>query len=196
MFMAEPAGGLDFEEQATFLKLFEAVERCGAAGRFGHVDPEEAAIQLWSMEHGLLTLHLAGFLGDAQAFLSFHTVGGHLIVAFGDELVAMASSLVSARRRATPTAIGLAEAAGTAALTGCVRQPVEPNRLSRSVSQRVDATFESTCSCGQDPWIAHGVGQQGTALIRHKHVEGETSRFLTLFERTVLQLGPVDDDTA
>jgi hypothetical protein len=64
------------------------------------------------MEHGLLTLHLAGFLSDAQAFPSLHAVGGHLIGAYGDDLVAVAGSLVSARRRATPTAIGLAEAAG------------------------------------------------------------------------------------
>jgi AcrR family transcriptional regulator len=104
MFMEHPAAvshvGVGIE---TFVVLVSGVERCIRAGRFTPADPAELATQVWSMEHGIVALHLAGFLSADQALATFTATGGHLMRAFGDDPAALGRSFATARRRARLT---------------------------------------------------------------------------------------------
>ena len=102
MFMEYPVAvshvGVGIE---TFVVLVLAVDRCIRAGRFIPADPAELATQVWSMEHGIVALHLGGFLSSEQALATFTATGGHLMRAFGDDPAALGRSLATARRRAS-----------------------------------------------------------------------------------------------
>jgi AcrR family transcriptional regulator len=101
MFMERPIArahdGIGIE---TFVQLVSGVDRCIRAGRFDPADPVELATQVWSMEHGIVALHLAGFLSAEQALATFSTTGGHLMKAFGDDAAALGRSFATAQRRA------------------------------------------------------------------------------------------------
>jgi AcrR family transcriptional regulator len=100
MFMEHPVAvshvGVGIE---TFIQLVSGVDRCIRAGRFDPADPVELATQVWAVEHGIVALHLAGFLSAEQAFATFTATGGHLLKAFGDDAAALGRSLATARRR-------------------------------------------------------------------------------------------------
>lgn len=86
MFMEEcvpdPDGpvGLD-----TFARLVAAVKRCIDAGRFRPADPVDLATQLWVMEHGIVALVLAGYMGQAEARTCLQRMGSNLLRSFGNE---------------------------------------------------------------------------------------------------------------
>lgn len=92
----EDAGtGLD-----TFMYLVEGVGRCQGAGRLPRVegtDPAELAVELWALDHGLVSLHLAGMLPEEQALAGLRSAGRSLFLAWGDD---PAPLLRSAKRSA------------------------------------------------------------------------------------------------
>lgn len=100
-------GPVDAEDQGTgldtFMYLVKAVERCRDAGRLPLVaadaDPAGLAVELWALEHGLVSLQLAHMLplGEAVEHLDAGTRG--LLLAWGDRPVALARSVAAGRRR-------------------------------------------------------------------------------------------------
>ncbi|HEY3810042.1 MAG TPA: TetR/AcrR family transcriptional regulator [Acidimicrobiales bacterium] len=99
-------GPLDEEDLGTgldtFLHLVDGVARCLAAGRLPAAspsDPAELAVELWSLEHGLVTLQLAHLLPPAQALDRLASGARSLLLAWGDDPRAHARSIKSARRR-------------------------------------------------------------------------------------------------
>ena len=92
-----PRAGIGIE---TFVHLVLGVERCIQAGRFAPADAVELAVQVWSTEHGIVTLYLGGFLSEEQAFATFAATGGHLLLGFGDDRAALLQSFTTALGRA------------------------------------------------------------------------------------------------
>jgi AcrR family transcriptional regulator len=94
---ADSGTGLD-----TFLRLVTEVTRCQAAGRFPNAasaDPADLAVELWALNHGLVTLQMAGFLEPAETLSRLETAGRSLFSAWGDDPKATARSGASMRRR-------------------------------------------------------------------------------------------------
>lgn len=70
----------------TFLVLVRTVERAVEAGRFDPGDPGEAALELWSAVHGLVTIELgAGLQSTRQADRALAALTRHLAVGLGDD---------------------------------------------------------------------------------------------------------------
>lgn len=122
-------GPLDEEDLGTgldtFLHLVHAVARCVAAGRLPRADPAdpaELAVELWALEHGLVTLQLAHLLPPAQALERLATTVRSLLLAWGDDPEAYARSMAAAlaRRPQSTRAETLAAAAGRGAGGGGV----------------------------------------------------------------------------
>ena len=93
----DDATGLD-----TFGQLVEAVARCVDAGRFPRartVGADELAVELWAMNHGLVSLQLAGLLPPAQALRHLEQSARSLFLAWGDDGRATARSFARARKR-------------------------------------------------------------------------------------------------
>ena len=106
MFMERPVDETDTDVGIeTFQHLVHAVERCIAAGRFRAGDPVELATQIWALSHGLISLHLAALLSEAQVLESFSAGGLNQFKAFGDDAAASGRSMTTALRR-----LGLREA--------------------------------------------------------------------------------------
>jgi len=95
--------GLDLEDAAigldTFEALVNAVRRCVEAGRFDHGEPLAMATQLWSLTHGIVTLHLAGFLSFEQARDALAQAALNLFIGYGDDRGAVQRSVERAARR-------------------------------------------------------------------------------------------------
>ena len=106
-------GPIDVEDQATgldtFLYLVKGISRCLDVGRFAAVassvaagaDPAGFAVELWALEHGLVTLQLAHLLPPEEAVQHLDAGGGALLMAWGDEPAALRRSRVRAGRRMT-----------------------------------------------------------------------------------------------
>lgn len=65
------AGGSGCTPDPTFQFLVDRVRDCVVSGVFVDVDPEDAAVGIWSHVHGLVSLRLSGHLvpaGDEDAF--------------------------------------------------------------------------------------------------------------------------------
>jgi hypothetical protein len=83
----------------TFGQLSAGVERCIRAGRLDEADPVELAMQLWAMEHGIVTLFLAGLLTNEQTLATFTSAALNLLTSFGDDRRATGRSMATALRR-------------------------------------------------------------------------------------------------
>ena len=101
MFM-EP--GIDEDDGAigidTFETLVDAVRRCIDAGRFHAADAAAVATQLWALTHGIVTLHLAGFLPVPRAAQALLDATRNLFVGYGDHRRRVTRSLGRAASRA------------------------------------------------------------------------------------------------
>lgn len=83
----------------TFQSLVDGVERCIQAGRFRQAQPVDLAMQLWSLSHGTVALHLAGLLSADQALRTSAATSLNLFVAFGDDPELAAKSMKATNRR-------------------------------------------------------------------------------------------------
>ena len=98
MFMDHPVGLDDDEVSAgTFLSLVAGVRRCVDAGRFAPADPVDLATQLWALTHGIVTLHLAGFLTLDEAIECLTNAALHMFAGFGTDRRAARRSVSRAR---------------------------------------------------------------------------------------------------
>src|SRR5437763_7619136 len=81
--------GLDLEDAVIGIETFEAlvaaVRRCLEAGRFDDGEPVEMATHLWALTHGIVTLHLAGFLSVDQARDALAHAALNLFIGYGDD---------------------------------------------------------------------------------------------------------------
>ena len=98
MFM-EPFDVDDDIGEATFETLVAGLERSIQAGRFDKADPYSLATQLWSMSHGIVTLHLAGLFTLEEAIDCLGDMGRNLFVGFGDDPLSTERSIRAARER-------------------------------------------------------------------------------------------------
>lgn len=108
MFM-EPFDVDDDVGEATFETLVGGLERAIQAGRFTKDDPYALATQLWSMSHGIVTLHLAGLFTLEEAIDCLADMGRNLFVGFGDAPLGAERSIRSARERLTREGIRASE---------------------------------------------------------------------------------------
>jgi AcrR family transcriptional regulator len=86
----------------TFMYLVNGVARCVEAGRLPDADPAdpaELAVELWALNHGLVSLQLAHMLAEGQALKRLETSARSLFLAWGDDPKAHARSMASVRRR-------------------------------------------------------------------------------------------------
>jgi AcrR family transcriptional regulator len=109
-------GPVDAEDQGTgldtFVYLVKGVSRCLDAGRLpvaassvaAGSDPAGYAVEIWALEHGLVTLQLAHLLPPDEAVQHLDAGGRALLLAWGDEPAALARSRHRASRRITSTA--------------------------------------------------------------------------------------------
>jgi AcrR family transcriptional regulator len=91
------ATGLD-----TFMYLVTGIARCIDAGRLPRAepnDPGELAVELWALNHGLVSLHLAQLLPEDQALQRLETAARSLFLAWGDDPKAYGRSISNVRRR-------------------------------------------------------------------------------------------------
>ncbi|MCU1460085.1 MAG: hypothetical protein JWO37_160 [Acidimicrobiales bacterium] len=98
MFMEQP---IDLEDAAsgieTFQTLVTSIQRCIDAGRLSPADAVELATQIWAVTHGLVALHLTGFLELDQASESLAGASLNLLVGYGDDRRAAHRSIGRAR---------------------------------------------------------------------------------------------------
>jgi AcrR family transcriptional regulator len=100
MFLEPPQDLVDAEiGWETFRVLVRGVQRCLDAGRFTHVNAEDLATQLWALDHGTVTLHLAGLLEQSAAILTLGAAALQLFRGCGDDQAAARSSLAKALKR-------------------------------------------------------------------------------------------------
>lgn len=86
MFMDGPVDEDDKETGLeTFDRLVAGVQRCMDAGRFRPDDPRALALQLWGLQHGMITLQFAHMLTPDEALRGVLGAGYNLILAFGDD---------------------------------------------------------------------------------------------------------------
>ncbi len=71
------------------------------AHRFIRADATELATTLWALNHGIVTLQLAGMLTADQAIATLSAGGASLFKAHGDDARATGSSFRRARQRAS-----------------------------------------------------------------------------------------------
>lgn len=95
MFVDQPPEGDDAGEP-TFRHLLAAVTRCVDSGRFDRTDPAAQPIwaaELWTAQHGMVTLALAGLLPADQIRAVLIDMTYRLCVGFGDEPAAARHSV-------------------------------------------------------------------------------------------------------
>jgi AcrR family transcriptional regulator len=99
-------GPIDDEDLATgldtFMYLVKGVTRCVDAGRIPDAepgDPAELAVELWAINHGLVSLHLAQLLPEQQALDRLQTSARSLFLSWGDDPSAFGRSISNVRRR-------------------------------------------------------------------------------------------------
>lgn len=108
MFM-EPFDVNDDVGEATFESLVAGLERAIQAGRFDKADAYSLATQLWSMSHGIVTLHLAGLLTLEEAVDCLADMGRNLFVGFGDDPLFAERSIRAARERLRVQGVAVTE---------------------------------------------------------------------------------------
>lgn len=108
MFM-EPFDPDDDVGEATFETLVAGLERAIQAERFDKADPYALATQLWSMSHGIVTLHLAGLFTLEEAIDCLAEMGRNLFVGFGDDPLGAERSIRNARDRLTTEGLRASE---------------------------------------------------------------------------------------
>lgn len=84
---------------AAYEPLITAVQRCIDAGRFREEDPWSAAMQLWVMTHGAVTLHLGGYFDHETGLEHVTAMAITAFVGFGDEREAAERSIQRGLRR-------------------------------------------------------------------------------------------------
>jgi AcrR family transcriptional regulator len=100
MFLEPPQDLVDAEiGWETFNVLVRGVQRCIAAGRFTRVDARDLGTQLWALDHGTVTLHLAGLLERTAAITALGAAALQLFTGYGDDRDAASSSLTHALSR-------------------------------------------------------------------------------------------------
>jgi AcrR family transcriptional regulator len=100
MFMDGPVDDVDRDVGLdTFARLVDGVERCIRTQRFDPADPVVLATQLWVVQHGIVTLELAGLLTADRAFECCIAMGRNLVHAFGDDPDALDRSMTATRSR-------------------------------------------------------------------------------------------------
>ena len=101
------AGFIAFEPVVT------ATQRCISAGRFAPAEPWALAMQLWTVAHGIVMLHLSGIIDVEMVREMFPAMGRAMYVGFGDDPDAASRSIERAQRRMEremPMETGLASA--------------------------------------------------------------------------------------
>ena len=88
--------------RSTFVSLLRRIHACVNAGRWEVDDVTTAGEAVWSGVHGHTTLELTGFFGavgrdPVRSYSEIHT---RMSIGFGDDALATAGSLSTARRRA------------------------------------------------------------------------------------------------
>jgi AcrR family transcriptional regulator len=91
--------------RSTFVSLLRRIHACVNAGRWEVNDVTTAGEAVWSGVHGHTTLELTGFFAavgrdPVRSYSEIHT---RMSIGFGDDAVATARSLSTARRRAVRT---------------------------------------------------------------------------------------------
>jgi len=85
----------------TFVVLVNCVQRCIDAGRFAKShDAVSLANHLWALTHGIVTLHLAGFLDLEAAGDALTNGAGNLMIGYGDSRARAFRSIARAADRA------------------------------------------------------------------------------------------------
>lgn len=112
MFMEPSVDDHEDVGEATFESLVAGVERAIQAERFGKADAYGLATQLWSMTHGIVTLHLAGLMTFEEAIECLTEMGKNLFVGFGDSRLSAERSIRAARDRFSTEAVVSSEEAG------------------------------------------------------------------------------------
>jgi AcrR family transcriptional regulator len=87
----------------TFIPVVHAVERAIAAGRLRLDEAWDAAVELWALAHGAVSLALGGMLTADDLLRHLEHGIGACLVGFGDEATNTARSLRAARRRMMPS---------------------------------------------------------------------------------------------
>jgi AcrR family transcriptional regulator len=101
MFLEGPVDPEDLDTGLdTFVRLISAVDRCVAAGRFRRVVSAQSALQLWALNHGLISLYFAHLLTRDGVEDTMGATAADLFVAFGDKPEAIARSRLKTRQRA------------------------------------------------------------------------------------------------
>lgn len=85
--------------EGTFERLVRGVRRAMDAGRFDQADPLDAATQLWVMAHGIVTLHKAGCLTQAEMIQTIAAMALNLFTGFGDDKDAALTSMAKAQEQ-------------------------------------------------------------------------------------------------
>jgi AcrR family transcriptional regulator len=103
MFLEGPVDGSDFATGLdTFLRLVDALRRCIESGRLPDAapsNPEELAVEMWALTHGLCSLQLAGLLEEDEALPRLSTAARSLMLSWGDDPAAYERSAETARCR-------------------------------------------------------------------------------------------------
>jgi AcrR family transcriptional regulator len=107
MFLDGPADADDVTTGLdTFMYLVEGLERCVDAGRLpalaggaGVGVAASAAVELWALEHGLVSLQLAHLLAPDEVVKHLDAGARSLLLAWGDTPASLAKSYDAARRR-------------------------------------------------------------------------------------------------
>lgn len=84
---------------ASYAPLITAVQRCIDGGRFRQTDPWSAAMQLWVMLHGAVTLHIGGYFDHETGLEHVIAMATTAFVGFGDEREAAQRSIQRGLRR-------------------------------------------------------------------------------------------------
>lgn len=88
MFVDRPPDQDENAGEPAFQRLVAAVRRCIDAGRFHPVEPEMSlgwAAELWTMQHGMVTLALTGLLPANQIRFLLTDMTYRLCVGYGDD---------------------------------------------------------------------------------------------------------------
>lgn len=82
--------------ETTFDLLVDAVQRCLDAGRFSPTEPRPLAVRMWSMVHGIASLHLNQLLTAEESIDALNANVVALFGSFGDSPAAIQRSLGAA----------------------------------------------------------------------------------------------------
>jgi AcrR family transcriptional regulator len=106
MLMEPPVDDADAGSgMASFDHLVSAVVRCISGGRFDRVDARGLAVQIWALEHGLVSLYFAGLVREERLLKELSAGFLNLFKSFGDDARSAGRSIAVARSR-RPRGVG------------------------------------------------------------------------------------------